>query len=185
MGVGASEHDGQQGCSARSQAVPYNDQPVFLKDRSRMRRGHKTKQRMMENERKEKGQSHRSDAEGLAENPVADEASVQVLGSLRNPLETEAAAMMAGQDRLCHDGRQGALHLLVTVPSARAASRAEAVPTALVFLAPGVEVGDIRSLLPYQWVFLWHFLWLHSVLPCGCTSLVWSSSCGWSDLHHE
>lgn len=100
VGVGASEHDGQQGCSACSQAVPYNDQPVFLKDRSRMRRGHKTKQRMMENERKEKGQSHGSDAEGLAENPVADEASVQVLGSLRNPLETEAAAMMAGQDRL-------------------------------------------------------------------------------------
>lgn len=36
---------------------------------------------------------------------------------------------MVGQDQLRHDGRQGALHLLV------------AVPTALVFLAPGAEVG--------------------------------------------
>lgn len=53
---------------------------------------------MTENERKGKGQSHRSHAEGLAQNPIADEASVQVLGSLRNPLQTEAAVS---------DGRAG------------------------------------------------------------------------------
>lgn len=51
--VGLSEHDGQQSCSACSQAMPHDDKPVFLGDKSRMSRSQKTKQLMTE-ERKGK-----------------------------------------------------------------------------------------------------------------------------------
>lgn len=37
--MGVSEHDGQQSCGACSQAVPHDDKPIFLEDKSTVSKG--------------------------------------------------------------------------------------------------------------------------------------------------